>query len=97
MMQKRITFGLIVGLAMLVTAAGAHDDRSIVEKYQPGNIATSNINRYNRTHRKGNVWLTVTNWGFFGNYGPTDPSAMEDPEFPGTWAPQCEYPGNSGV
>ncbi len=97
MMQKRTTIGILIGFVLLAANAGARDDRSIVEKYQPGTIATSNINRYNRTHRKGNVWLTITNWGFFGNYGPTDPDAMEDPEFPGTWAPQCEYPGNSGV
>ena len=50
---------------------------------------------HNRTHRKTNVWLTVHNWGYLGNDGPSAGSAVTDPEYPGTWAPQCEYPGGS--
>ncbi|MBC8277531.1 MAG: hypothetical protein H8E46_04820, partial [FCB group bacterium] len=50
---------------------------------------------HNRTHRKTNVWLTIHNWGYLGNDGPGAGSAAEDPEYPGTWAPQCEYPGGS--
>lgn len=106
MLRKRgpkpfwVFFGLIMGLSALGGFGGSaagRDNRSIIDKYQPPQIAISNINRYNRTHRKGNIWLTITNWGFFGNNGPDDQNAMEDPEYPGTWAPQCEYPGNSGV
>ncbi|MFC2149999.1 hypothetical protein ACFLQV_00700 [Calditrichota bacterium] len=43
--------------------------------------------------------MNITNWGFFGNYsiwgGVAD--VMDDPEFPGQWAPQCEFPAGSGV
>ncbi len=66
-------------------------------KNPPRGIDVSNIARTNRTHRKGNLWLTVTNWGFFGNFAQSSTRAFEDPEFPGLWAPQCEYPGNSDV
>ena len=52
---------------------------------------------YNRTHRKSNVWLTITNWGYIGNNSPGRSDAMEDPEYPGTWAPQCEFPGGSDI
>ena len=97
MMKNRIPFSLIIALMTLATVANGRDDRPIIEKYSYPQTAISNINRCNRTHRKGNIWLTITNWGFFGNYGPNDTDAMEDPEFPGTWAPQCEYPGNSDV
>ena len=58
------------------------------------NPAVSNPNVQNRVHRAGNIWINMTNWGFFGNYaiwGNDD--KMEDPEYPGTWAPQCEFPG----
>jgi len=57
----------------------------------------ANPNVFNRVHRKSNMWMNITNWGFFGNYSPGDSRAMEDPCYPGTWAPQCEYPGGSDV
>lgn len=101
--MKRFTSVLTLVAAAALASLGssgpapARDNRSVIEKYQPPQVAYSNIARYNRTHRKGNIWLTVTNWGFFGNLGPGDGDAMEDPEYPGTWAPQCEYPGASDV
>jgi len=56
-------------------------------------------NQQNRVHRVGNMWMNITNWGFFGNYsiwgGVAD--AMDDPEYPGTWAPQCEFPAGSDI
>ncbi len=61
------------------------------------NVTVANPNTQNRTHRKTNVWLTITNWGYFGNNSPGRSDALEDPEYPGTWAPQCEYPGGSDV
>ncbi|MBC8478251.1 hypothetical protein H8D51_01770, partial [bacterium] len=51
----------------------------------------------NRTHRASNMWLTVNNWGFLGNFNPSNLDAYDDPEYPGQWAPQCEYPGGSDV
>ncbi len=66
-------------------------------KNPPRGVEISNIGRTNRTHRKGNLWVTVTNWGFIGNFNQTSTMAMDDPEYPGLWAPQCEYPGNSDV
>ena len=59
----------------------------------------ANPNVQNRVHRRSNMWMNVTNWGFFGNYfinSVFDPP-MEDPEYPGTYAPQCEFPGGSDV
>jgi len=97
MIKKRITFSLIIAMIVLVAVAGARDDRSIVEKYRPSNTDVANINRYNRVHNKGNIWMNMTNWGFFGNNGSGDNAAMEWQIFPGVWAPQCEYPGNSDV
>ena len=57
----------------------------------------ANPNVQNRVHRVGNMWMNITNWGFFGNYSIWGGLGMDDPEYPGTWAPQCEYPANSNV
>ncbi len=57
----------------------------------------ANPNNQNRVHRVGNMWMNITNWGFFGNYSVWGGQGMDDPEFPGTWAPQCEYPAGSDV
>ncbi|MBM3329363.1 MAG: hypothetical protein FJY67_07830 [Calditrichaeota bacterium] len=63
----------------------------------PERIALANPETQNRVHRVGNIWMNITNWGFFGNYSIWGGLGMDDPEYPGTWAPQAEYPANSGV
>ena len=68
-----------------------------LEKLSVDGTATVNPNIQNRTHRAGNVWLTIHNWGYFGNDGPSSGGAFTDPEYPGTWAPQCEFPAGSGT
>ncbi|MBC8277153.1 MAG: hypothetical protein H8E46_02905, partial [FCB group bacterium] len=59
----------------------------------------ANPNVQNRVHRRSNMWMNITNWGFFGNYfinSVFDPP-MDDPEYPGNYAPQCEFPGGSDI
>lgn len=79
-------FAKDAGIAFSGTSGGKELDR---------NTAVANPNVYNRTHRKTNVWLTVHNWGYLGNDSPNSTTAVDDPEYPGTWAPQCEFPGGS--
>ena len=69
----------------------------IAPKPDASRIHVANPNAANRVHRKSNIWMNITNWGYFGNNAPSRPEAMDDPEYPGTWAPQCEYPGGSDV
>jgi hypothetical protein len=88
-----------IGLSLLLLLCGqimAQEKESWPLLSERG-IALANVARANRTHRKGSMWLTVTNWGFIGNFNPTSSEAMTDPEFPGLWAPQCEYPAGSHV
>jgi len=66
-------------------------------KRGPIRLDLANPNTQNRVHRVGNMWMNITNWGFFGNYSIWGGLGMEDPEYPGTWAPQCEYPANSNI
>jgi hypothetical protein len=63
----------------------------------PERVALANPNIQNRVHRVGNIWMNFTNWGYFGNYSPWGGLGMDDPEYPGLWAPQCEYPAGSAV
>ncbi|MBM3325295.1 MAG: hypothetical protein FJY66_06465, partial [Calditrichaeota bacterium] len=63
----------------------------------PERIAVANLNIQNRVHRAGNLWMNFTNYGYFGNYSIWGGSGMDDPEYPGIWAPQCEFPGGSHV
>jgi len=62
-------------------------------------VEVANPNAQNRVHRRSNMWMNITNWGFFGNYFiySAYDQPMEDPEYPGTYAPQCEFPGGSDV
>jgi hypothetical protein len=101
MLHKRIFISLFIALLALAATLEARDNPvgPVAQKYEPPETdVLHNIARYNRTHRKGNVWLTVTNWGFFGNLGKGDSEAMSDPEYMNQiWAPQCEFPGNSNI
>ena len=62
-------------------------------------LDVANPNTQNRVHRRSNMWMNITNWGFFGNYfiNSVIDNPMEDPEYPGTYAPQCEFPAGSEV
>lgn len=90
-------FMLLFCLSHGLHAQGKEDWPPWDPKNPPRGVQISNIARTNRTHRKGNLWLTVTNWGFIGNFARSSPLAFDDPEYPGLWAPQCEYPANSDV
>jgi len=60
-----------------------------------GRLDVSNPSDGNRVHNAGKMWMNITNYGYFGNDGPAQSSALDDPCPPGQWAPQCEYPGGS--
>ncbi|MBM3327304.1 MAG: hypothetical protein FJY65_10110 [Calditrichaeota bacterium] len=77
--------------AELMPAPGAKSGKG------PQRIDLAAPNIQNRVHRVGNIWINITNWGFFGNYSIWGGLGMDDPEYPGEWAPQAEYPANSGV
>jgi hypothetical protein len=63
----------------------------------PVRIMVANPNVENRTHRASNMWLTVYNRGYLGNAEKGADEAVDDPCFPGVWAPQCEFPGGSHI
>jgi len=90
-----ITLGILIALCADINFANVSEYEGDPGKGERRITDVANPYMYNRTHRKSNVWLTITNWGYFGNNSPNRTDALEDPEYPGTWAPQCEYPGGS--
>ncbi len=101
----RFGIGLLVLLALLYqiiipgNAVAAFSEPSIdaaAKEKGPVRTDVSGINKYNRVHRRSNIWINMTNYGYFGNNGQNISDALDDPCRPGEWAPQCEYPGGSG-
>jgi len=85
-------------ISLAVSALAELESKEETEPIKgPVRTALSAPNTQNRVHRVGNIWMNFTNWGFFGNRSVWGSLGMDDPEYPGTWAPQCEYPANSGV
>ncbi len=93
-----ISLGLMVSLCLMPgRSQAALDEPAVIEGKDRGPVRTSvsQINSYNRIHRRSSIYLNITNWGYFGNDGESRRDAMDDPCRPGEWAPQMEYPGGS--
>ncbi len=95
---------IVLSCLMMAVFQGKNDTRVLIMAMTapphpkgPVRPLVANPNIQNRTHRAGNLWLTVHNWGYLGNAEPGAQEAVEDPCFPGTWAPQAEFPGGSDV
>jgi len=92
-----ITLILQFGMPWGASAAIGIPEQEGGKKIGPVRTDVSQINSYNRVHRRSNIWINITNYGYFGNSGQNYRDAVDDPCRPGEWAPQCEYPGGSGV
>jgi hypothetical protein len=85
----------LAGAALLLCLSARAD--YVIKPVTKGDPAQTDIPWLdNRTHRMGNVWLTVNNWGWLGNFNDYDQDAYRDAEID-DWAPQCEVPGGGGV
>jgi hypothetical protein len=100
-MARRITAIIVSGLLLFgatsILTAELEAPEPDSQSKGPARTDLTNPNIQNRVHRVGNVWMNITNWGFFGNYSVWGGLGMDDPEYPGVWAPQCEYPAGSKV
>jgi hypothetical protein len=90
------TLVLLISLSW-ISSARAENSVEDLPPRGPERIAVANPNIQNRVHRAGNLWMNFTNYGYFGNYSIWGGNGMDDPEYPGVWAPQCEFPGGSHV
>lgn len=96
-----------LGLVLLMVAFASGTFASLDNTSNPANNnskrvgpvrpALAQLNKMNRVHRRSNIWMNMTNYGYFGNSSRRDRNALDDPCLPGIWASQCEYPGGSDV
>ncbi|MDP8239539.1 MAG: hypothetical protein P9X24_10660 [Candidatus Hatepunaea meridiana] len=110
MQQQTLSFGGLSGIIFfilisflllfpLISRAALDTPAQEIKPKGPVRTDVSQINKMNRVHRRSNIYLNITNWGFFGNTGENrtrDKDYMTDP-CTGEWAPQCEYPGGSRI
>ncbi len=54
-------------------------------------------NVQNRSHRVGNVWMTITNYGFFGSQFRQNQLTEQVGPYAGQPAPSFEFPAGSGI
>jgi hypothetical protein len=94
--RRRLCVPLVLLIVLFFTLPlwAANSDRGHTRR-GPERIAVANPNVQNRVHRAGELWMNFTNYGYFGNYSIWGGSGMDDPEYPGVWAPQCDFPGGS--
>ncbi len=87
---------LLVGLAL--PSLARMDENSYGERgpRQAMAYSSQSLERANRTIDVGLLWITITNFGYFGNDSADRPEALIDP-CTDDWAIQAEYPGGSNV
>jgi len=94
---SRIGIGGLIILFLWISPLRGENSEEHSPPRGPERIAVASPNVQNRVHRAGNLWMNFTNYGYFGNYSIWGGSGMDDPEYPGLWAPQCEFPGGGHV
>ncbi len=62
-----------------------------------GKITGEIPNTQNRSHRVGNVWMTITNYGFFGSQFRQNQLTEQVGPYAGQLAPSFEFPAGSGI
>ncbi|MFZ5432816.1 MAG: T9SS type A sorting domain-containing protein [Calditrichota bacterium] len=95
-MRYKLLCITLAALPILSAMAALEPPRGPVRDPHLGTLDFVRPNSQNRVHRGGNVWMNITNWGYFGNDGPRQDTRSSDPCPPGRWAPQCEFPAGSG-
>jgi hypothetical protein len=93
--MKRFLFVILAMLPPLWSSMAATESPRGPMRGHGDALDFAQPNAQNRVHREGNVWMNITNHGFFGNAGPGQYDAVHDPCPPNMWAPQCEFPAGS--
>jgi hypothetical protein len=92
---------VLFSLIMVVTASGMNKiSETSVDRGGLAKIAAT-PNSQNCSHRVGNVWFTITNWGFFGSQFQQsqlkEMYCISTSAARGTDAPSFEFPAGTGV
>jgi hypothetical protein len=92
----RIVLSFAVLLSVVWTAEAALGPHDASRDRGPVRPTFARPNFQNRVHNAGKIRMNVVNYGYLGNDGIAQSTALTDPCPPSNWAPQCEYPGGSG-
>jgi len=98
-----LTIVLAAGvLAVMMTQPGhtRMKEGAVLDPGRPGRAAkvTASVpNTQNRSHRVGNVWMTITNWGVFGSSFGSGQLVEQEGPYAGQRAPSFEFPAGSGI
>jgi len=101
----RLALNIVVAIAMLTVLipkpgqTRMKEDAVLDHEWlsQTPKVAAMMPNTQNRSHRVGNVWMTITNWGIFGSaFGGSQLVEQEGP-YARQLAPSFEFPAGSGI
>ena len=90
-------------LAALWSVVGSDCQARLKEDATPASVwAAARVaailpNTQNRSHRVGNVWMTITNYGFFGSQFRQSQLSEQTGPYEGQMAPSFEFPAGSGI
>ncbi len=88
---------LAVYLSFALTS-NAKDDQPSPRKFLKVSTMANIPNTQEVAHKVGELYLTVTNWGFFGSQrGLDNPRTCYTDDETGKCLPSAEYPGGSGI
>jgi hypothetical protein len=94
--SARILLTIAIVLAVVLPAAADTGPADPPRARGPVRPSFANPNSMSRVHNAGKMAMNFTNYGYFGNAGPSQSDRILDPCPPGDWAPQCEFPKGSG-
>ncbi len=103
-MKKRMVLLCVSVLLLLMLGGASVTFGRMAEDSDDGQAGPVNLNANFsaiefpveiRTVNMGRLWMTITNYGYFGNNNNGSADATTDP-CTGVWSPQAEYPGGSG-
>ncbi|MDP8229240.1 MAG: hypothetical protein P9M15_07295 [Candidatus Electryoneaceae bacterium] len=80
-----LIFALIIPMILNASTEEPLPQDTPPKQIGPQRTALSSLNRMNRVHRRSNIWMNFTNFGYFGNDGENRSTADDDPCRPGEW------------
>jgi len=103
--RSKKLIGSITGISFLLAIAvqpgsarmSKEGEAALIDFNRLAKTATAIPRTQNRSHRVGNVWMTITNWGLFGSQFRSSQLIEQEGPYSGSAAPSFEFPAGSGL
>ncbi len=95
-----IFMAVVLSLILAVPGQARMDkdaEANIIDFETMGKSAVAIPFTQNRSHRVGNVWMTITNWGILGSQFRSGQLIEQEGPYAGFLAPSFEFPAGSGI